>query len=48
MNKLMEQVKKELTEIGEKGMNASNLELISNLTEIYKDLSEIKAMEEGG
>lgn len=48
MDKLIEQVKKELTEIGEKGMNASNLELISNLTEIYKNLTESKTMEEGG
>ena len=48
MDKLMEQVKKELTDIEEKGMNASNLELISKLTEIYKELSEIKQMEQGG
>ena len=48
MDKLIEQVKKELTDIEEKGMNASNLELISKLTEIYKELSEIKQMEQGG
>ena len=48
MDKLIEQVKKELAEIGEKGMNASNLELISNLTKIYKNLTESKAIEEGG
>ena len=48
MDKLIEQVKKELTEIEEKGMNANNLELLSKLTEIYKDLHEIKQIEEGG
>lgn len=48
MEKLMEQIKKELTEIEGKGINASNLELISKLADIYKDLGEIKKMEEGG
>lgn len=48
MDKLMEQVKKELTEIEGKGINASNLELIGKLTNIYKDLSKIKNMEKEG
>lgn len=48
MDKLIEHVKKELTEIEEKGMNANNLDLLSKLTEIYKDLQEIKQLEEGG
>lgn len=48
MNKLKEQIKKELTEIENKGINASNLELISKLADIYKDLGEIEKMEEGG
>lgn len=48
MEKLTEQVKKELTEIGTKGINASNIELIDKLVDIYKDLGEIKKMEEGG
>ena len=42
MQKLKEQIKKELTEIEEKGVNASNLELISKLADIYKDLGEIE------
>lgn len=48
MEKLLEQVKKELTEIESKGINASNLEIIDKLVDIYKDLGEIKQMEEGG
>ena len=48
MDKLKGQVKKELTEIEEKGINASNLELVSKLTEIYKDLSEIEKIDKGG
>ncbi|MBO5871462.1 MAG: hypothetical protein J6Q75_02310 [Bacteroidaceae bacterium] len=48
MQKLKEQIKKELTEIEEKGVNASNLELIGKLADIYKDLGEIEKMEQGG
>lgn len=48
MEKLKEQIKKELKEIEEKGINASNLELISKLADIYKDLEEIGKMEKGG
>ena len=48
MHKLMEQIKKELTEIEEKGINASNLELIGKLANIYKDLGEIENMNKGG
>jgi hypothetical protein len=48
MEKLLEQVKKELTEMGTKGINAGNLEVIDKLVDIYKDLGEIKKMEEGG
>lgn len=47
MEKLLEQVKKELTEIESKGINASNLELVDKLVDIYKDLGEIKQMEGG-
>ena len=46
MEKLQEMVKKELTEIENKGLNTSNLELIGKLTDIYKDLAKIKALEE--
>jgi hypothetical protein len=48
MQKLKEQIKKELTEIEEKGINAGNLELVSKLTEIYKELGEIEKMDKGG
>ena len=48
MHKLMEQIKKELVEIEEKGVNASNLELIGKLADIYKDLNEIENMDKGG
>lgn len=45
MDELKKQIKKELTDIGTKGINASNLELVSKLTDIYKDLGEIEKME---
>lgn len=48
MEKLLEQVKKELTEIESKGINASNIEIVDKLVDIYKDLGEIKQMEGGG
>lgn len=48
MHKLQEMIKKELTEIESKGINASNLELLGKLVDIYKDLGEAKLMEEGG
>lgn len=48
MHKLMEQIKKELVNIEEKGINASNLELVGKLADIYKDLNEIENMEKGG
>lgn len=46
MDKLIQMVKRELVEIENKGVNASNLELIDKLAGIYKDLTTIKAMEE--
>ena len=48
MEKLQEMIKKELTEIESKGITASDQELIGKLADIYKDLGEIKKMEEGG
>ena len=48
MEKLKEMIKKGLTEIENKGINASNLEVVNKLASIYKDLGEIKQMEEGG
>lgn len=48
MEKLQEMIKKELTEIQNKGLNANNLDVINKLSDIYKNLGEIKLMEEGG
>lgn len=48
MEKLQEMVKKELTEIESKGINASNLEIVDKLVDIYKDLEEVKKIKEGG
>ena len=48
MVELMKQIEKELMEIGKKGVNASNLELISKLAETYKDLSEVEEKRKGG
>lgn len=48
MDKLKELIKKELIEIETKGINASNLELVDKLVDIYKDLNEIESFEEGG
>ena len=46
MEKLIENVKKELTEIGNKGLTAANLETASKLADMLKDLQE--AGMEGG
>lgn len=47
MEKIKEQIKKELTEIENKGINASNLELITKLTDIYKNIAKIEKLEGG-
>lgn len=48
MDKLLEDIKKELTGFGEKGINASNVELVEKLSDSYKNLLTAKAMEEHG
>lgn len=48
MENLKEMLKKELTELESKPLNMQNLELIGKLADVYKDLGEIKKMEEGG
>ena len=50
MDELLHKVKKELREIGEKGITAANLEVAYKLADIAKDLGEIKEQErkEGG
>lgn len=45
MEKLIESIKKELNSIGEKGLNTTNLEVTSKLSDILKDLSEFQKME---
>lgn len=45
MHKIIEQAKKELKEIEEKGLSASNLELASKLAEITKNLYKIEKLE---
>lgn len=48
MKKLKEIVDKELHEVGEKGITAANLQTVSALVDIKKDLAEVEAMEKGG
>ena len=45
MDKLMEKVKKELENIAEKGLSASNLETTYKLIDIYKDIKEAEYYE---
>lgn len=45
MEKIIEQAKKELKEIEEKGLNAGNLELVSKLAEVTKNLYKIQKLE---
>lgn len=48
MDKLVENIKKELKEIEEQGLTSNNLDTVAKLTEILKDVEEIKKMEDGG
>lgn len=48
MKELKERVKKELTQIGEKGLTSSNLDTTYKLIDIYKDITEIDKNEKGG
>lgn len=43
MDKLKELIKKELKEVGEKGLSASNLESTSKLIDMLKDIGEIES-----
>ena len=45
MHKIIEQAKKELKEIEEKGLSASNLELAAKLAEVTKNLYKIQKLE---
>lgn len=47
LDKLVNSVEKELKEIGEQGLNASNLEMTKKLVDMYKDLQEVSQMEGG-
>lgn len=47
MDKLIEMLKKEMKNVEDKGViNANNLEVISKLADVTKDLQELKQMEE--
>lgn len=48
MDKLIENAKKELAQIEEKGFCKENLELTGTFLNIIKEANQIKAMEEGG
>lgn len=48
MDKLIENAKKELAQIEEKGFNKENLDLTERFLDIIKDAQIVKAMEEGG
>ncbi len=48
MEKLLEQIKKELKDIEDKGLTASNLDLAGKLVDLQKDLCEIQKMDKGG
>lgn len=45
MEKLWEIIKKELKEIEEQGINASNLDMVGKMVDIIKDIDTIDAME---
>ena len=45
MHKLMSDIKKELKQIEEKGLNASNLGAVGQMVDILKDIKEINEME---
>lgn len=47
MHKLYEDIKKELREIDENGININNLDVIGKLVDIAKDICEIKNSEDG-
>lgn len=47
MEKLKELIKKELTEVENKGLTASNLESTSKLIDMLKDLEEVNSQENG-
>lgn len=45
MHKIAKDIKKELKQIGETGVNAGNLDAIGKMVDIYKDILEIDEME---
>ena len=44
LDKLVNSVEKELKEISEQGLNASNLDMTKKLVDMYKDLQEVEQM----
>lgn len=48
MERLCENVRMELEKIGDKGLNASNIDTAYKLADILKDITTVKAMDEEG
>ncbi len=49
MDRILENVKKEIRQIGEQGINANNIDVLHKLVDIEKDIHEIKEKsQEGG
>lgn len=48
MEKILENVKSEIHQIGEQGINANNIDVLFKLVDIEKDIYEIKEKEGGG
>lgn len=46
LEKLLHEVKQELKEIADQGLNASNLETLGKLADIYKDLAKAEHLED--
>lgn len=47
MEKVLENVKREIKQIGEQGINANNIDVLSKLVDIEKDIYKIKEKEGG-
>ena len=45
MHKIKLDIKKELKQIEESGLNASNIEAVGKMVDIFKDILEIEEME---
>lgn len=48
MDKILNNINKEIKEIGEQGLNPSNLEILDKLVDIKKDIYEMEEYQRGG